>query len=84
MRNPGKMKIYVKKHGKLAVKVMNISKDPSKKPSIIVSQKEEIILFKSMKKYVEKVFRVKVSVKKESDKEKSKQAMPGKPAIIIV
>ncbi|NQV09344.1 class I tRNA ligase family protein, partial [Candidatus Woesearchaeota archaeon] len=80
-------KTMIKEHGKeIAALVPKIFKDPSKIPLIILDQKTEINALKEGINAVKKEFNAKnIEILKAegSSEQKAKQALPGKPAILI-
>ncbi len=85
LKEPKKLKEAIKEHGNVAIKLANILKDPSKRPKFILDESEEFELLESMKDYFKKVFNCEIEIKREneSEEEKAKQALPGKPAILV-
>jgi len=68
---------------KIITKLVN---DISKIPEIVIGEEAELAIFKESQSFLETKFGCKVTIAKasESKEEKSRQAMPGKPAIIIL
>ncbi|MBU4502753.1 MAG: leucine--tRNA ligase [Nanoarchaeota archaeon] len=60
-------------------------KNPSRMPKIVISQKEELKALEESKTFIEKEFKTKVVIiqAEKSKEHKAKQAMPGKPAILV-
>ena len=60
-------------------------KNPARVPKIVLSQKEEIKNLESAAEEIGTQFKAKVAViaEEKSKEPKAKQAMPGKPAILI-
>ncbi|MBD3249535.1 leucine--tRNA ligase [Candidatus Woesearchaeota archaeon] len=87
--NVGKLmkKVMIKEHGKEISKLVpKIVKDPSKLPEKVLSQEDEIEALKNAKDEFMEEFKAEIIdiVKAEESKEaKARQAMPGKPAIIV-
>jgi len=80
------MESDLKKHGKEISKLVpKLVKNPARIPKIILSQKEEIKNLESSSEEIGKQFKSKVAVVSEeaSTESKAKQAMPGKPAILV-
>ena len=65
--------------------VQKLVKDPSKMPQIVTHQEAELEFANDSTEFFKQEFNCKVEVVKEqnSKQEKSKQAMPGKPAILV-
>ncbi|MBD3354769.1 leucine--tRNA ligase [Candidatus Woesearchaeota archaeon] len=88
-RNTGELikKTMIKEHGKEISKLIpKLVKDPTKVPEVVLEQKTEIEAIKdNLDRIKEKFGTDKVAVFKadESDEKKARQAMPGKPAILI-
>jgi leucyl-tRNA synthetase len=89
-RNIGELirKTMVKSYGKeISALVPKIVKDPSKIPEVILDQKTEIGTLKDNLKLIKEEFgtdKIAVIKAEESEEDKAKQAMPGKPAIFII
>ena len=89
-RNVGELikKVMIKEHGKdISALVPKLVKDPSKIPHVVLDQHTEIEALKKGIDLFEKEFgtnRIAVFKAEESKEAKAKQAMPGKPAILIV
>ncbi|MBL7100852.1 MAG: leucine--tRNA ligase [Nanoarchaeota archaeon] len=78
-------KVMTKGHEQETSKIVQmLVKDPSRLPTIITSQQEEIKTLEASKQLIEKEFKTKIVIIKaeESREHKAKQAMPGKPAIL--
>jgi leucyl-tRNA synthetase len=76
----------LKKHGQSIVNIVQkILKDSSKMPRIILSQNQELEYLKSNSTMLKKEFDCEILVLKESEskEQKAKNAMPGKPAIVV-
>lgn len=76
----------LKKYGQEISKLVpKLVKNPAKVPKIILSQKEEIKNLESAAEEIGKQFKTKVAViaAEKSKESKAKQAMPGKPAILV-
>lgn len=76
----------LKRYGKdISKLVVSLAKDPSKIPDVITSLKFELDILEQSKTFLESEFNCKVNIIKadESQESKSKQAMPGKPAILV-
>ena len=87
-RNIGEIikKVLVKgKEKEIGKIVPMLLKDLSKMPEVITSQQDEIKALKEEKNFLEQEFKTKIEIiKAEDSKEaKAKQAMPGKPAILV-
>jgi len=65
--------------------VQSVLKDPAKVPSVVVSQKEEFDALKSFKEFLEAEFKFSFEfvLAEKSKEQKAKQALPGKPAILV-
>jgi leucyl-tRNA synthetase len=77
------MATELKKFGKDIVRMIpRIIENP---PKIVLNQEKELKKIKESKERIEKEFKCKVEVIKEADskEQKARQALPGKPAIII-
>jgi leucyl-tRNA synthetase len=77
------MKTDLKKYGQETIKV--ITKIIEKRPEFVLKKEKEFKIFKENKEQLEKEFNCKIKLE-EADSfkhEKSKNAMPGKPAIIL-
>jgi len=73
-----------KEYGKEIVKMINfLLKDESKIPFLVLSQEKEINILKEASKELKEAFNAEVVIEKDVEEGKAKQAMPGKPAIII-
>ncbi|MEM3126450.1 MAG: class I tRNA ligase family protein [Candidatus Woesearchaeota archaeon] len=80
------MKSDLKKYGQEIIKLLpKYLKDTSKLPREIISQEEEIKTLQNSLEFLSKEFSCPVVVYKaeESNEQKAKQALPGKPAIVI-
>ncbi|MCP3686224.1 MAG: leucine--tRNA ligase [bacterium] len=78
--------VMIKEHAKdIAKMVPALVKDTEKIPDVSLNQKTELTVLNESIKEIEETFEAKITiVKAEDSKEgKAKQAMPGKPAIII-
>ncbi len=77
-----KLKEKSKKIPKIIKKILS---HPNKMPNIITSQKEELESIKSLKQKLEKELNcnIKITPAQKSKENKSNQAMPGKPAILV-
>ncbi|MBI2137819.1 leucine--tRNA ligase [Candidatus Woesearchaeota archaeon] len=76
----------LKPHGQDVAKIVqSVLKDAGKLPEIIISRARELEACMSAKEEIEKEYRAKVTVSDadSSNEPKAKQAMPGKPAIIV-
>jgi leucyl-tRNA synthetase len=77
----------LKKHGetinKLVPKLIN---EPARIPQIILGQKKELAAFQSFKEQLAKTFNCSIEIVREQDsqEQKAKNALPGKPAIVVV
>jgi len=75
-----------RKHGKDITKLIpKYVKEPSRIPSAVLNQKTEFETLENAKKELEEEFSCKVEIEKaqDSEEQKAKQAMPGKPAILV-
>jgi len=75
-----------KEHGKdIAKMVPALIKDREKMPDVVLDQKTEMDVLEEAKKDVEEEFNAKIIITKAEDSKegKAKQAMPGKPAIML-
>ncbi|MBW2981636.1 leucine--tRNA ligase [Candidatus Woesearchaeota archaeon] len=81
-------KTMIKDHGKdISAIIPKLVKDPSKIPEVILDQKTEINALRESIDKIKKEFKaesVAVIRAEESEEDKAKQAMPGKPAIFLV
>jgi len=80
------MTTALKKHGAdISKLVPKLVKSPARIPKIILSQKEEIKNIKDAEKEIREQFKVKLEIipEEKSKEAKAKQAMPGKPAIVV-
>ncbi len=76
----------LKEHGKeVSALVPRLVKDPSKIPECKLDQKTEIEALEANKEEIESEFKSKVEIIKEekTTEQKARNAMPGKPAIIV-
>ncbi|MBI2580577.1 leucine--tRNA ligase [Candidatus Woesearchaeota archaeon] len=76
----------LKPHGEDVAKIVQGAlKDPSKLPETTITREKEIEAYESAKAEIEKEYRAKVSIDdaEKSKEPKARQAMPGKPAIIV-
>lgn len=76
----------VSEHGKEASSLaVSFLKDPSKMPLMLIGRNDELSAFNSSVKSLEEEFNTKVEIiKAENSKEnKARQALPGKPAILV-
>jgi leucyl-tRNA synthetase len=92
-KNPGEMikrlmqRSEFKKHGeavsKLAPKLMA---EPARMPSVILGQKKELAAFQAIKDQLAKDYSCSIEIVREQDskEQKAKNAMPGKPALVVV
>ncbi|RLJ09507.1 MAG: leucine--tRNA ligase, partial [Candidatus Aenigmatarchaeota archaeon] len=73
-----------KEYSKEIVKMINfLLKDESRIPSLVLSQEKEINILKEASKELKEIFNAEIVIEKDIKEGKAKQAMPGKPAIII-
>jgi leucyl-tRNA synthetase len=81
-------KTMIKEYGKdISAIIPKLVKDPSKIPGIILDQKTEISALKNNLKLIKKEFgtdKIAILKAEESEEQKAKQAMPGKPAIFLI
>ncbi|PIO06106.1 leucine--tRNA ligase, partial [Candidatus Woesearchaeota archaeon CG08_land_8_20_14_0_20_43_7] len=90
-RNPGDiiktvMATDMKKQGQTVMKTIpKLVNDPSKIPAVVLDQEREICALMDAKQSLEKEFLSILNIIKEeeSNEQKAKQAMPGKPAILL-
>jgi len=76
----------MKKHGQEITKIVpKVVKDASKLPVVVLDEDTEYYALKESKEELEKEFKCSVEILKasESKEVKAKQAMPGKPAILL-
>ena len=76
----------LKRYGKdISKMVVSLVKDPSKLPAVITSQEEEFIALNDAVDFLNTEFGCKIEVVKaeESKEAKARQAIPGKPAILV-
>ncbi len=76
----------VKNNAKEAVRIIQaVLKDNSKLPKVLLDEKKELEAHKAAAELIEKEHGAKVNVvaEKDSKEAKAKQAMPGKPAIVL-
>ncbi len=76
----------VKNNAKDAVRIIQaVLKDNSKLPKVILDEKKELEAYKAAAELIEKEHGAKVEIlaEKDSKESKAKQAMPGKPAIVV-
>ncbi|NQU79251.1 leucine--tRNA ligase [Candidatus Woesearchaeota archaeon] len=89
--NPGEiiraiMASDLKKHGQEIMKLIpKLVSDRSKIPEIVFSQAEEIVQMESVRYFLESEFGCEIAFvrSEESDEQKARNAMPGKPAIVV-
>ena len=77
----------LRKHGDAISKMTpRLAADPGRVPSHILGQKKELAAFNEMKEQLAKEFSCSVEIVREQDSQepKAKNALPGKPAIVIV
>ncbi len=81
-------KTMIKEHGKdISAMIPRLVKDPSKIPEVVLDQKTELNALKDNLKLIKKEFgtdQIAVLKAEGSEEPKSKQAMPGKPAIFLI
>ncbi|MAG16055.1 leucine--tRNA ligase [Candidatus Woesearchaeota archaeon] len=76
----------VKAYAKYAVKIIQaLLKDNSKIPKILLEEKKELESYKAAIETIEKEYGTKAEIisEKETENAKAKQALPGKPAIVV-
>jgi hypothetical protein len=76
----------LKKHGEeISKTVPKLVKNPARIPKVILSQKEEIQNIKNAEKDISEQFDAKLEIipEEKSKEAKAKQALPGKPAILV-
>ncbi len=81
------MNTPLRKHGEAINKMTpKLVSDPTRIPPIILGQKKELSVFLAVKEQLAKEFMCSIEILKEQDSQepKAKNAMPGKPAIILV
>jgi leucyl-tRNA synthetase len=77
----------LRKHGDVISRMVpKLAQEPGRIPEHILGQKKELAAFLEMKEQLAKEFSCSVEVVKEQDsqEQKAKNALPGKPAIVIV
>jgi len=75
-----------RKYGKDISRIVpSMAKDPSKLPMIVTSQEQEFIALNECKRFLEQEFKTSIEIIKAEDskEQKARQAMPGKPAILV-
>ena len=81
-------KTIIKEHAKeISAMIPKLVKDPAKVPEIILDQKTEIETLRGSIDKIKQEFKseaVAVIKAEESEEDKAKQAMPGKPAILLI
>ncbi|MBS3124724.1 leucine--tRNA ligase [Candidatus Woesearchaeota archaeon] len=90
-RNPGEilkalMQTPLRKQGETVTKIVpKLVQDESRIPEFVLGQRKELQIFEQAKQRLEKLFGCTVRIIKEQDSNepKAKQAMPGKPAILV-
>ncbi len=91
-RNPGDiikhlMQTDLRKHGDAISKLVpKLIAEPSKVPPVILGQKKELAAFQAMKDELAKTYSCSVEIVREQDSQepKARNALPGKPALVIV
>ncbi len=80
------MKTDLREYGQEISKITpRILKDPGKIPSIILNQEKELALVKEAQAVLKETFKSSITIEKaeQSKEPKAKQALPGKPTIVI-
>jgi hypothetical protein len=80
------MQTELKRHGQQISKMVpSLVKNPGRVPDVVLSQQQEMRALKESRFMFENEFGCTVHVVKESQSKeaKARQAMPGKPAIIV-
>lgn len=80
------MQTELRKHGELISKLIpKLISNPSEVPQFVIGQKKEFFILEAEKTSIAKKYNCAVEIIEEQDskEQKAKQAMPGKPAIII-
>ena len=77
-----KLKNYSKE---ISILIPKLVRNPGRIPAVVTHEEAELKFLEDSKKFFEKEFNCKVSILrvKNSKEEKAKQAMPGKPAILV-
>ncbi len=91
-KNPGEiikrlMQSELRKHGETISKLTpKLMAEPGRIPPIILGQKKELEAFQSFKEQLAKDYSCSVEIVKEQDskEQKARNALPGKPAIVVV
>ena len=91
-RNPGDiikhlMQTELRKHGDTIAKLVpKLVAEPARIPPVILGQKKEFAAFLAVKDQLAKTYSCSVEIVKEQDSQepKAKNAMPGKPALVVV
>ncbi|MBI3036272.1 leucine--tRNA ligase [Candidatus Woesearchaeota archaeon] len=76
----------LKPHGEEVAKIVQaVLKDPAKLPETVIDREKELETYNSAKDEIEKDYKAKVVISDAdtSKEQKARQAMPGKPAIIV-
>ena len=77
----------LRKHGETITKLApKLVADPSRIPAVILGQKKELAAFEALKEQLAKDYSCSIEIVKEQDtqEQKAKNALPGKPALVIV
>lgn len=81
------MQTPLRKHGEVVTKMVpKLINEPARIPPHILGQKKELAAFEAVKAQLAKEFSCAVEIVKEQDsqEQKAKNALPGKPAIVVV
>ncbi|MBI2549571.1 leucine--tRNA ligase [Candidatus Woesearchaeota archaeon] len=76
----------IKPHGQEVAKIVQMAlKDPGKLPAVLIRKEKELEAYTATKETIEDDHNCKVKVEESerSNEQKAKQAMPGKPAIVV-
>ncbi len=76
----------LKPHGQEVAKIVQgVLKDPGKLPEILIGRESELVAYESVKELIKDEYKaaVVIEIAERSSEQKAKQAMPGKPAIIV-
>ncbi len=76
----------LKPHGQDIAKIVHaVLKDPGKLPEIVIGKEKELEAYESVKETIKDEYKaaVKIEEAEKSKEQKAKQAMPGKPAIVV-
>ncbi len=76
----------IKPHGQEVAKIVQaVLKSPEKLPQVLIGKEKELEAYGAAKESIEKDYKTEVSIEEaeESKEVKAKQALPGKPAILV-